>query len=134
MSLQGHQHLWGVARQRDAGHAHAKFCLAQAEADVTEAKVRCEAAEKSKGQAVKRQDFLDEFKPVLDLKELRSGKYSAKHIQAQIMWHRRAGRDVHIPPYVNRMKRAEAWVVMVHAVRRHLRRTSTENGNPFITL
>ena len=51
MSLEGHQHLRKVARERDASQAHARFRLAQAEADMTEAKERRRAADKAKEKA-----------------------------------------------------------------------------------
>jgi len=131
MSPEGHQHLRMVARQRDAGQAHARFRLAQAKADIAEGKERREAAEKAKGKAVERQVFLDVFEPILDLEQLQKagpGEDTAKRIQAQIMWHRRIGGDVNIPTGVHKMKKAEAWTAMVRAVRRHLSGTSTEKG------
>jgi hypothetical protein len=135
MSPEGHQHLRKVARQRDASQAHARFRLAQAEADTAEAKERCEAAKKAKGKAVERQAFLEAFKPILDLNRLQksgSGGDTAKRIQTQIMWHRRIGGDVNIPTGVHKMKKTEAWVIMVQAVRRHLSGTSANKGNPFV--
>lgn len=137
MSLEGHQHLRKIARQRDASQAHGRFRLAQAEADISEAKERREAAEKAKGKAVERRVSLEAFEPVLDLKRLQetgSSGDTAKRIQRQIMWHRRIGRDVNIPTGVHKMKKAEAWVVMVLAVRRHLSGTSANEGNSFTVL
>ena len=136
ISLEGRQHLCKVARQRDESQAHVKFHLAQAEADITEAKERREAADKAKGKAADRQALLEAFEPVFDLEKLRetgSGGYTAKDIQRQIMWHRRVGGDVHIPTGVHKMKKVEAWVVMVRAVRRHLSGTSANEGNQFTT-
>ena len=133
MSPEGRQHLRKVARQRDASQAHARFHLAQAEVDTAEAKERCEAAEKAKEKAAERQEFLEAFKPILDLNQLQksgSGGDTAKRIQTQIMWHRRIGGDVNIPTGVHKMKKAKAWVIMVQAVRRHLSGTSADKGNP----
>jgi len=132
MSLEGRRHLRKVARERDAGQAHARFHLAQAEADVTEAKERREVADKTKEKAIKHQELLEKFEPTLDLKRLQesgSGRYTIKQIQEQIAWHRRIGQDVHIPTGVHKMKKAEVWIVMVRAVRRHLRKTSTNEGD-----
>lgn len=137
MSPEGRQHLRKVARERDASQAHAKFRLAQAEADIINAKERRAAAEKSKGKAMERRTFLEAFKPVLDLGQLQktgSGGDTAKRIQNQVMWHRRVGGDVNIPAGVHKMKKAEAWVVMVQAVRRHLSGTSAEKGDLLSTL
>jgi hypothetical protein len=137
MSPEGRRHLRKVARERDASQAHAKFRLAQAEVDITEAKERRAAAEKSKEKAAKRQAFLEAFEPILDLGLLQktgSGGDTAQRIQKQVMWHRRIGGDVNIPTGVHKMKKAEAWVVMVQAVRRHLSGTSAEKGNPSTVL
>lgn len=70
MSLEGRQHLRKVARERDTSQTHTKFRLAQAEADMTEAKERCEVADKSKEKAAKCQALLEEFEPTLNLKHL----------------------------------------------------------------
>jgi len=89
---------------------HARFRLAQAEADITEAKERREAAEKAKGKAVEWQAFLEVFKPVLDLERLQKvgpDEDTVKRIQTQIMWHRRIGGDVNIPAGVHKMKKME---------------------------
>lgn len=132
MSSEGHRHIRKVARQRDESQAHSKFRLAQAEADIADAKERREAAEKSKGKAAARQASLEALEPVLDFEQLRktgSGGFTGKQIQAQIMWHRRIGGDVNIPARVHNMKKGEAWVAMVRAVRRHLSGTSANEGN-----
>jgi len=132
MSLEGHQHLRKVARERDTSQAHARFRLAQAEADMTEAKERRGAADKAKEKATERQEFLEKFNPTLDLKRLQeagSGGFTVKQIREQIAWHRKIGQDIHIPTGVHKMKKAEAWVVMLQTVRRHLRGTSTNEGD-----
>jgi len=138
MSLEGRQHLRMVARERDEGQADAKFRLAQAEADIMEAKERRGAAEKAKVKAAKQQADLEAFEPDLDLKKLqRTGPTKAitvKQIQDQIKWHRRIGGDVNIPKNVDRRKKEGAWAIMVQAVQRHLSGTSAEKGNLFITL
>ena len=135
MSFEGHRHIRKVARQRDKSQAHSKFRLAQAEADIADAKERREAAEKAKVKAVKRQTSLEAFEPILDLKQLQktgSGGDTVKRIQMQISWHRKKGGDVHIPTGVSKMKKGEAWIVMVWAVRRHLSGTSANEGNLII--
>ena len=132
MSPDGRRHIRKVAREQDAGQTHAKFRLAQAEADIKEAKVRRRAADEAKGKAAKRQALLEEFVPNLNLKHLEetsSSGYTVKQIQGQIAWHRKIGQDVHIPRGVHKMKKAEAWVVMIRAVRRYLRGTQTSEGN-----
>jgi len=131
MSLEGCRHLRKVARERDTGQAHAKFRLAQADADMAEAKEQREAADKTKEKATKRQELLEKFEPTLDLKRLEtgSGGYTVKQIREQITWHRKIGQDIHIPTGVHKMKKAEVWVVMVRAVRRHLRKTSMNEGD-----
>jgi len=111
---------------------HGRFHLAQAEADIADAKEQREAAEKAKGKAAERQAFLEVFEPVLDLGRLQEtgpGEDTVKRLQAQIRWHWRIGGDVNIPAHVHKMNKADAWVVMVRAVRRHLSGTSTEKGN-----
>ena len=133
MSPESRQHLRKVAREEDASQSQAKFRLEQADADILEAKEKRVAAEKSKEKTAERRASLKKFKPVLDIKLLRetgSGGDTAKRIQRQVMWHRRIGDDVSIPPGVHKMKKAEAWVVMVWAVRRHLSGTSKEKGDP----
>ena len=137
MSPEGRQHLRKVARQRDASQSHAKFHLAQAEADMREAKERRAAAEKAKGKAAERQASLEAFEPILDLGQLQetgSSGDTAKRIQRQVMWHRRVGGDVDIPPGVHKMKKAEAWIVMIEAVQRHLSRAPTKKGDLFKVL
>ena len=67
MSPEGRQHLRKVARQRDASQSHAKFHLAQAEADMREVKERHAAAKKAKGKAMEQQASLKAFEPILDL-------------------------------------------------------------------
>ena len=135
MTPEARQHLRKVARERDANQAQARFRLAQAEVDMTDAKQRRAAAEKAKEKAEKQQASLEAFNPILDLGELLEDgacdKDTAKRIQKQVVWHRRIGGDVDIPPYVSRMKKNEAWDVMVNAVRRHLSRTPAENGDSF---
>ena len=114
------------------GQAHAKFRLAQADTDMTEAREQREAANKTKEKATKRQELLEKLKPTLDLKHLQENsprRYTVKQIREQIAWHRKIGQDVHIPTGVHKMKKAEVWVVMVRAVRRHLRKTSTNEGD-----
>ena len=99
---------------------------------MTEAKERREAADKAKGKAAERQALLEEFKPTLDLKHLQvtgSHRYTVKQIRGQITWHRKIGLDIHIPTGVHKMKKAEAWPIMVRAVRRHLCGTPTHKGN-----
>ena len=132
MSLEGRQHLRKVARERDANQTHARFHLAQAEADMTEAKERREAADKAKEKATERRTFLEKFEPTLDLKRLQetgSGGSTVKQIREQIAWHRKIGQDIHIPTGVHKMKKAEAWIVMVQAVQRHLCGMSTNEGD-----
>ena len=125
MSPEARQHLRKVARERDTNQAQPRFQLAQAEADMIEAKERCVAAERAKEKAAERQASLEAFDPILNLGELlmdgARDRCTAKQIQKQIVWHRRIGRDVDIPPYVSKMKKDEAWDVMVNAVRRHLK-------------
>ena len=131
MSPEAHQNLRKVSRERDVSQAHAKFRLAQAEEDIAEAKERRKAAEKSKGKAAERQQTLKAFTPILNLEQLRetcSDRLTAKQIQDQIKWHHRIGEDAHIPPRICRMKKAEAWIVMVWAVQRHLCGTSADEG------
>ena len=137
MSLEGRRHLRKVARQRDASQAHAKFRLAQAEADMAEATERREAANKAKGKAAELQASLEAFEPIVDLIHLEKtgpGGYTGKQIQRQIMWHRRIGGDVHIPTGVHGMRKAEVWAVMIRAVRRHLNGTSAHEGNYFTAI
>ena len=132
MSPEGCRHLQKVAHERDRSQAHARFHLAQAEVDIDEAKERRAAADKSKAKATERQETLEKLKPVLSLKHLQdegSGGYTVKQIQTQIAWHRTIGRDVHIPIGVHKKKKAEVWVIMVQAVRRHLSGTSTAEGD-----
>ena len=132
MSLESRQHLSKVARERDRSQAHAKFHLAQADADLKEAKERRAAADKAKVKATERQVMLEELKPILNLKHLRDegpGCCTVKEIWTQIAWHRAIGRDVHIPSGVHKKKKAEVWVVMVRAVRRHLHGMSAAEGD-----
>lgn len=132
MSDEGRQNLRKVARQRDRSQAHAKFHLAQAEADISEARERRAAADKTKAKAAEHQTMLEELKPILDLKCLRkegSGHYTVKQIRTQIAWHRTIGRDIHIPTSTYKKKKVEVWVIMVHAVRRHLRGTAAAEGD-----
>jgi len=99
---------------------------------MVEAKERREAAENAKEKAVKRQELLEEFNPITCLKTLQQtgpDRDTAKRIQRQIMWHRRIGGDVHITTGVHKMNKAEAWFVMIRAVRRHLSGTSDDEGN-----
>jgi len=94
-------------------------------------------ADNVKGKAAERQAMLEAFEPVLNLKQLQeigSSGYVAKDVQRQIMWHRRIGGDAHIPTGVHKMKKAEAWIVMVRAVRRHLSGTSANEGNQFTAM
>lgn len=98
---------------------------------MVEAKERREAAEKAKGKAAERLALLEALNPVLNLRRLQetgSGGWTAKKIQEQIRWHRRIGGDTNLPTGVSKMKKAEAWVVMVRAVRRHLSGTSADEG------
>ena len=121
-----------VAREQDTSQAHAKFHLAQAEVDIDKAKGRRAAVDKSKAKAAERQAMLEELEPVLSLKHLQdegSDSYTVKWIQLQIAWHQTIGQDVHIPIGIHKKKKAEAWVVMVWAVRRHLHGTSTAKGD-----
>jgi len=71
---------------------------------------------------------LEAFKPILDLGELLKygvcDRDTAKRIQKQVVWHRRIGGDVDIPPYVSKRKKTEAWAAMVDVVRRHSSRMS----------
>ena len=99
-----------------------------------EVKERRAAAKKAKGKAAEQQASLEVFKPILDLGQLQetgSSGDTTKRIQRQVMWHRRVGGDVDIPPGVHKMKKAEAWVVMIKAVERHLSRGPTEKGDLF---
>ena len=132
MSPEGRRHIRKVAREQDASQSHAKFRLEQADADIADAKERRAAADKAKMKAAKRQASLEAFEPILDLKRLQTagfGEDTAKRIQRQVMWHRRIGEDVNIPPGVHKMKKPEAWAVMVQAVQRHLSGTSAEKGD-----
>ena len=134
MSPEARQHLRKVARQRDASRANVKFRLAQAEADISEARERRNAAEKAKAKAVARQELLEAFKPTLNLKKLReSGPsgFNVKQIKAQLSWHRKIGNDIHIPTGFHGLKKELAWGVMVRAVRRHLKGTSADEGMVF---
>jgi hypothetical protein len=136
MSPGARRHLRKVGRERDSGQTHATFHLAQAEEDITEAKENSEAAIKAKEKAAERQALLEAFNPTLNLKQLQetgSKGYTAKQIQQQIRWHRSIGKDAHLPTGVGKFKKAAAWIVMVRAVRRHLRRTSADEGISFIT-
>lgn len=124
MSLDGRQHLRKVARKRDTSQTHSRFRLAQAEADIAEARERRAAADKSKEKAAARQALLEEFDPTLDLKVLEetgSSGHTVQQIRKQIAWHQRIGGDIHVPRGIHKMKKAQVWVVMVRAVRRHLR-------------
>lgn len=132
MSLNGRQHLRKVGRERDAGQAHSRFRLAQAEADIVEAKERRAAADKAKGKAAARQALLEELEPILDLKLLQgpiSGRQTVQQIRRQIAWHQRIGGDIHIPTGIHKMKKARLQAIMVRSVRRHLRGTSADEGN-----
>jgi len=134
MSSEGHRHIRKVARQRDESQAHSKFQLAQGEADIADANEGREAAGRAKEKAVERRASLEAFEPILNLKQLQktgSGSDTGKRIQRQITWHRRIGGDVNIPTGVSKMKKEEAWVEMVRAVRRHLSGTSANEGNLF---
>lgn len=134
MSPEARQHLRKVARQRDSSQADARFRLAQAETDIAEGKERRIAADRAKEKAAERQEFLEEFKPTLSLNELQDHDhgglkgFTAERIKNQIRWHRSIGNDSHIPTGVSKMKKAAAWIVMVRAVRRHLRGTSSDEG------
>jgi hypothetical protein len=132
MSRGGRQHLRKVARKRDTSQTHARFHLSQAEADIAEAKEQREAADKTKEKATQRRISLENFKPTLDLKCLQEtgpSGFTVKQIREQISWHRKIEQDIHIPVGVHKMKKAEVWVVMIRAVRRHLHEMSTNEGD-----
>ena len=132
MSHEGRRNLRKVARERDRGQAHAKFNLAQADMDLGEAKERRAAADKTKAKAAERQSMLEKLNLILSLERLQGegpGCYTVKQIQAQIAWHRTIGQDAHIPTGVHKKKKADLWVIMVRAVRRHLHGTSAAAGD-----
>ena len=136
MSSNARKHLRKVGRDRDGNHSDAKFRLEQAEVDLKEAKEKREAADRAKKKATERQVDLKAFKPILDLKRLQElglKGCNAKDIQKQIRWHRNIGKDAHIPPHVSKMKKPDAWPVMIRAVRRHLRGMAADEGMSFAT-
>ena len=136
MSCDAHKHLRKVGRDHNRNQFDAKFRLRQAEVDLETAKEKHEAADRVKKKATKCQADLEAFKPILDLKRLQElglKGHNAKDIQKQIRWHWNIGEDAHIPTHASKMKKVDAWPVMIQAVRRHLRGTAANEGRSFAT-
>lgn len=100
----------------------------QADANKAEANRKLDQARAQK--AAKKQEELEAFQPILHLTELKKLGIEKDHlprIRQQLVWHRDIGKDVNLKG-IHGMKKGEAWVNMVHAVRRHQEGTPSIKG------